>query len=109
MRTVVDVFERGLPPRSRRWLDALRPDADLAEAEGLAAGLGLLTGQVARSTARTSAPVANCPGCGGSCVIVVLDLVGRSSTRKCTSCARRWTTDDDDASVVAIDGGHANQ
>lgn len=95
LRTVAQVFARGRPRGFRRWLDALRPDADLAAAEGLAAGLGLLTGEVARSTARASAPVEDCPACGGSCAIVVVDLVGRSVTRKCASCARRWTTSDD--------------
>ena len=109
MRTLQHVFERGLPQRSRRWIDALRPDTDLAAAEGMAAGLGLLTGQVARSTTRTAVPVEDCPGCGGPCAIVVLDLVGRSTTRKCVSCARRWTTSDDrDAPSTSTGTGTAN-
>lgn len=95
LRTLHVVFERGLPRRSRRWLDALRPDTDLAEAEGLAAGLGLLTGEVARAASGTVEQTAVCAACGGPCAVVVVDLVGLSTTRKCRTCARRWTSSDD--------------
>ena len=44
--------------RSNRWRDALRPDTDMAQAEGLAAGTGLLTGTVAKTAgARTATTV----------------------------------------------------
>ena len=79
--------------RSPRWLDALRPDSDLAEAEGLAAGTGLLTGTVARTsaTARTVEADGVCPNCDGTTEIVVVDLVVHATTLRCQSCGRRWT------------------
>ena len=78
---------------SKRWRDALRPDSDLAEAEGLAAGTGLLTGTIARSSHRTQiAPP--CPVCHGDGEIVVVDLIVRATTTRCTDCGRRWTTQD---------------
>lgn len=81
--------------RSGRWREALRPDSDLAEAEGLAAGTGLLTGTVARNAAQRQGTVANppCPGCQGESEIVVVDLVLGAVTHRCTSCGRRWTTE----------------
>ncbi len=78
---------------SKRLRDALRPDTDLAEAEGLAAGTGLLTGTVARSSARTAA-IDPCPSCHGPGEVVVVDLIGRSTTIRCVDCGRRWTTED---------------
>lgn len=79
--------------RSNRWRDALRPDADLAQAEGLAAGTGLLTGTVAKAATSHKVAVleAGCPTCGGDGEIVVVDLVATSTTMRCLSCARRWT------------------
>ncbi|HWJ60520.1 MAG TPA: hypothetical protein VNS19_01005 [Acidimicrobiales bacterium] len=79
--------------RSNRWRDALRPDSDLAEAEGLAAGTGLLTGTVAKSAGTAKVAVANpmCPTCSGPSEIVVVDLVVHSTTLRCQSCGRRWT------------------
>jgi hypothetical protein len=70
----------------------MRPDSDLAEAEGLAAGTGLLTGTVARSTVSTrSAP---CPACHGPSEVVVVDLVLTATTMRCVDCGRRWTVQD---------------
>jgi len=86
------MFERLLSWRLRRWRNAWRPDAE-AEAEGLAAGTGLLTGEVARGS-RPDADGRLCPACDGVCEVVVVDLMAGSTTRKCRSCARRWTTED---------------
>jgi hypothetical protein len=79
--------------RSNRWREALRPDTDLAQAEGLAAGTGLLTGTVARSAGARKVPVANptCPTCTGQSEIVVVDLIVGATTLRCQSCGRRWT------------------
>ena len=84
--------DRGRFWRSPRFRDALRPDSDLAEAEGLAAGTGLLTGTVARSAgAQKLATSAPCPSCSGTSEIVVVDLIVGATTLRCQSCARRWT------------------
>ena len=79
--------------RSNRWREALRPDSELAQAEGLAAGTGLLTGTVARSAGQRKVLVPNpqCPQCSGTSEIVVVDLIVQSTTLRCTSCGRRWT------------------
>lgn len=71
----------------------MRPDSDLAEAEGLAAGTGLLTGTVAKSVGVSKVSVANpaCPACTGSSEIVVVDLIVHATTLRCQSCGRRWT------------------
>lgn len=71
----------------RRWRRALEVDSDLAELEGLAAGTGLLTGQLARSV-ETAAET--CPVCGGTAEPVVIDLVARRVDRRCLSCDHRW-------------------
>lgn len=80
--------------RTTRWRDALRPDADLAAAEGLAAGTGLLTGTVARTagTRKVAAVDIACGGCGTPAEIVVVDLVADTTTLRCPSCGRRWTS-----------------
>lgn len=80
--------------RSNRWRDALRPDTDLAQAEGLAAGTGLLTGTVAKTAGhrKIAAPDLPCPACGASSEIVVVDLIVHVTTLRCPSCGRRWTT-----------------
>lgn len=85
--------ERGRFWRGSRWREALRPDSDLAQAEGLAAGTGLLTGTVAKSvgTRKVSLHDARCPSCDGPSEIVVVDLVAEATTLRCTSCGRRWT------------------
>ena len=79
--------------RSNRWRDALRPDSDLAQAEGLAAGTGLLTGTVARTAGGSKVAVADptCPSCSGHGEIVVVDLIVHATTHRCQSCGRRWT------------------
>ncbi|MEZ5183326.1 MAG: hypothetical protein R2702_15860 [Acidimicrobiales bacterium] len=86
--------DRGRFWRSARFRDALRPDSDLAEAEGLAAGTGLLTGAVARSAGaqKVAGLDAVCPSCGGASEIVVVDLIVGATTLRCQGCARRWTT-----------------
>ena len=65
----------------------------MAQAEGLAAGTGLLTGTVAKTagarTAATSAPT--CPSCQREGEIMVVDLVAQATTLRCVSCGRRWT------------------
>lgn len=76
----------------KRWRDALKPDVDLAAAEGLAAGTGLLTGDVARSSPHR--PHSPCPTCSGPGEVVVVDLIVHATTMRCTECGRRWTVSD---------------
>lgn len=76
---------------SRRWVNArlpraLKVDSGLAEAEGLAAGTGLLTGDVVRGLGM-SAP---CPDCGRRGEALVIDLVTNSVSRSCQRCGLRW-------------------
>lgn len=82
--------------RTSKWREALRPDSNLAQAEGLAAGTGLLTGTVARTAGQSKVGVANepCPTCQGESEIVVVDLVVHATTRRCRGCGRRWSTRD---------------
>lgn len=75
----------------KRWREALRLDADLAQAEGLAAGTGLLTGDVARSSVRPAPAESTCPECRGSAEVVVVDLVDHATTLRCTTCGHGWT------------------
>lgn len=71
----------------------MRPDSDLAQAEGLAAGTGLLTGTVAKTAgAKVAVTVNRCPACGGKSEVVVVDLVAEATTLRCQSCGRRWTS-----------------
>ena len=79
--------------RSNRWREALRPDTDLAQAEGLAAGTGLLTGTVAKSAGqrKVADPNPPCPACASPSEIVVVDLIVHATTLRCPSCGRRWT------------------
>lgn len=79
--------------RSTRWREALRPDTDMAQAEGLAAGTGLLTGTVAKSAGPRRVAVDNptCPSCRGESEIVVVDLIVQATTLRCQACGRRWT------------------
>lgn len=80
--------------RTNRWREALRPDSDLAQAEGLAAGTGLLTGTVAKTVDRQDIPAdVVCPSCGGRGEIVVVDLVDHRTTARCVACLHRWTTE----------------
>jgi hypothetical protein len=85
---------RGRSLLPKRWRDAIRPDDDLAAAEGLAAGTGLLTGEVARTSTRPAA-ASSCPSCARPGDVVVVDLVLESTTMRCTSCGRRWTVSGD--------------
>ncbi len=71
----------------RRWRRALEVDSDLAELEGLAAGTGLLTGDLARAAG--TAPE-RCPICGGGAEPVVIDLVAHLVDRRCLACTHRW-------------------
>lgn len=66
----------------------------MAEAEGLAAGTGLLTGTVAKTapTALTIEAEPVCPNCSGTSEIVVVDLVAHATTLRCQACGRRWTS-----------------
>jgi hypothetical protein len=79
--------------RSTRWRDALRPDSDLALAEGLAAGTGLLTGNLARTAGAAKVPRRRAArrDCVVPAEIVVVDLVDASTTFRCPSCGNRWT------------------
>lgn len=78
--------------RSSRWRDALRPDSDLALAEGLAAGTGLLTGELARTVGTTKTDtVVRCASCAVPAEVVVVDLIDESTTYRCPTCRRRWT------------------
>lgn len=73
------------------WRKALLPDRGMAEAEGLAAGTGLLTGEVARAS---DAPTVACPVCHHAAEVVVIDLVAQQTSRSCPSCGHRWTSDE---------------
>lgn len=75
----------GLP----RWFRSRRNDT--AREEGLAAGIGLLTGRLVE--ARASDPIP-CPACGRrSSVTDVIDLVEHRSHLQCQRCRHRWTVD----------------
>lgn len=89
--------------RARNWFPAqwrkvLLVDGSLAEAEGLAAGTGLITGDLVRSTSAAPAP---CPECTGQGDVVVIDLVAQLVSRRCRLCGHRWdVTEPADAPVV---------
>lgn len=85
--------DRSRPLLPKRWRDALRPDVDLAAAEGLAAGTGLLTGEVARTATHVQPATLHCPVCHGDSEVLVVDLVAHSTTLRCQSCGRRWISD----------------
>lgn len=72
---------------SPRWQKVLHVDSDLAEVEGLAAGTGLLTGDIARTRSVAAEP---CPECDGQGDVVVIDLVINQVSRRCQSCGHRW-------------------
>ena len=73
-----------------RWL---RPrTSDHARAEGMAAGIGLLTGRVADGYAAT---LSSCPHCGAPKVVIhVVDLVERRTDLQCQRCLYYWTVDE---------------
>ena len=75
--------------RSSWWRGVLHPENRLASVEGLAAGTGLLTGSVARSTT----VVAHCPACAAGGEVVVIDLVDHAVSLRCPSCGHRWMMD----------------
>lgn len=75
-----------LPEQVRR---ALQVDGHMAEAEGLAAGTGLLTGDLTRGRAVDAAP---CPECSGRGDVAVIDLVAQVVSRRCQRCGHRWDT-----------------
>jgi len=77
--------------QSTAWRKALLPDSGMAEAEGLAAGTGLLTGEVARTT---QVAAAACPLCDAPAEVVVIDLVAKQTSRSCPACGHRWTSDE---------------
>lgn len=70
-----------------QWRKVLQVDGSLAEAEGLAAGTGLLTGELVRGTPSAASP---CPACAGRGDVVVIDLVARVVSRRCRVCGNRW-------------------
>lgn len=73
-----------------QWRKVLRVDGSLAEAEGLAAGTGLLTGDLVRGTASATARPSPCPACAGRGEVVVIDLVAQVVSRRCRVCGHRW-------------------
>lgn len=73
---------------SPRWRNLLRVDSDLAEAEGLAAGTGLLTGHLADASIVSDA---SCPRCGGPGEVTAIDLIASDVSRRCLQCAWTWT------------------
>lgn len=75
--------------RSPLWRKVLRVDSDHAEAEGLAAGTGLITGGLAEGSAASTLP---CPRCGKVGEVVAIDLVAQLTHRRCWSCAHSWVT-----------------
>lgn len=75
--------------RSSGWRKAFKVDSDHAEIEGLAAGTGLLTGDLTRTASAGEAP---CPRCGGAGEVVAVDLVASSTHRRCRSCAHSWAS-----------------
>ena len=73
--------------RSSRWRKVLQVDSDLAEAEGLAAGTGLLTGSLA---GEVDLPEETCPRCQSPGEVVSIDLLDGEVVRRCRSCALAW-------------------
>jgi hypothetical protein len=73
--------------RSSRWRKVLQVDSDLAEAEGLAAGTGLLTGSLAGDV---QIPEDTCPRCHSAGEVVSIDLLDDEVVRRCRSCALPW-------------------
>ena len=70
-----------------QWWRIARPDIELAEVEGRAAGTGLLTGEVVRNTPVADLP---CPVCHWDAEVKVIDLVTHRVTRRCTACGHQW-------------------
>jgi len=74
------------------WIRTRRTDS--ARDEGLAAGTGLLTGQLADEF--PNAPrfgEVDCPACGHRATATdVIDLVERQTHHHCEVCRHRWAT-----------------
>ena len=72
------------------WREVFATERDQAEVEGLAAGTGLLTGDLAEATKVADR---DCPRCGNHDEIEVetVDLLNTSVTRQCQSCGHTWT------------------
>ena len=84
--------------QSPQWRRALHVDGGMAEAEGLAAGTGLLTGDLVRTASPSPSP---CPECRGRGDVVVIDLISSVTSRRCQACGYRWDTPSDvDASAA---------
>ncbi|MEO6988816.1 MAG: hypothetical protein ABI239_09220 [Aquihabitans sp.] len=80
--------------RSPIWQKVLRVDSDHAEVEGLAAGTGLLTGDLTRSANAGNAP---CPRCGDPGEVTAIDLVAQVTHRRCRSCVHTWSISEAEA------------
>lgn len=76
------------------WQKVLQVDSDHAEIEGLAAGTGLLTGDLTRSAAASNVP---CPRCGKPGEVTAIDLVAQVTHRRCRSCAHAWSISEAEA------------
>jgi predicted Zn finger-like uncharacterized protein len=76
--------------QTSKWRDVFSVDFADAEAEGLAAGTGLLTGDLADSSDVRNAA---CPRCQASHRVEVdsVDLIAASVSRRCGSCGYAWT------------------
>ena len=72
------------------WIRTRR--VDNAREEGLAAGTGLITGQLADAyRGRPGARVATCPACGHRATFTdVIDLVEARTHHHCEVCRHRW-------------------
>lgn len=72
------------------WREIFSLDRDPAEAEGLAAGTGILTGDLAGGSGVSAVP---CTRCGSTSAVSVetIDLVIGEVTRRCGRCALVWT------------------
>jgi len=75
--------------RTPRWRGIFAIDDDLAEAEGLAAGTGLLTGSFAGRDVVTHTRCPRCSGPGAPEVEAV-DLVGSTVALRCPGCGHAW-------------------
>lgn len=76
-----------------RWLRSHRTES--AREEGLAAGTGLITGDLAANFEGAPGPGAvGCPACGHRSTFTdVIDLVEHRTHLHCESCRHRWTVE----------------
>ena len=75
--------------RSVKWRKALQVDVDHAEAEGRAAGTGLITGDLVQ---KDHVADARCPRCRGIGEPTVVDLVASTVQRRCKRCGHAWSS-----------------